>query len=717
MLRPLLAPGMKNPTSLRQVLVRSLVVPTLLASPLFALTPAEFDSLRTKAERGNAVAQYNLGLAHADRREAIYDPPQAYAWLSLAAQNGTNGKALANLASVLTPEQLVEGKRRLALLTASPVGPAESASPIVADTPVIPIPAPAASPAPAPAAVAESSEDQKRLSTELAAAWKETEQIKAALNAQLADANKRVAIAEAALASKDKEIAALQSRLAEISAAPAPAAAAPIGISAELASLRSERDQLQASATAALAQLQELRSQNAKAAAEENSLREKLSRASAELAAAHRAQTAAESESASLKAAADRSAADRLAAAAQLETVTAELAAAKEAAKAAPHPPVVAPETNSADLRKIEELTATLATTQADLAAKQTEIGELKARITQLSTETPKSVVLKADPRVVALETERDSLAATVKSLETERSSLLLRLSETQASLAAATAPVAAPAVPSAPDAPAAPAPVAPPVIAAPDTASAEKLAELEKSKAETDEKLAAALRSFTLQQAEIERLQKSLAGIDGERASLATQLDATTTELATLRPQAAASANVAAEAATLREQLVSTNHALAEKTAALDTSNRALADARRTVDTATADLVATRDQLRQTQAQSAAFAVENQQLKTKLALSGSLPAGPAPSRPGAALPSISVNLPPVAAPAAPAPAPAVAEPAAPRIHTVASGDSLSKISKQYYGTAARWNDILQANKDVIRNPDALSLGAKLRIP
>ena len=54
---------------------------------------------------------------------------------------------------------------------------------------------------------------------------------------------------------------------------------------------------------------------------------------------------------------------------------------------------------------------------------------------------------------------------------------------------------------------------------------------------------------------------------------------------------------------------------------------------------------------------------------------------------------------------------------AIPRIHTVGTGDTLSKISKQYYFTAARWNDILQANRDVIKNPNALTVGTKLRIP
>ncbi|MBC8040308.1 MAG: LysM peptidoglycan-binding domain-containing protein [Opitutaceae bacterium] len=309
------------------------------------------------------------------------------------------------------------------------------------------------------------------------------------------------------------------------------------------------------------------------------------------------------------------------------------------------------------------------------------------------------------------LESERDRLATSIKSLETERASLLLRLAEAQAAATAAAAtPAPAPTVTFAP--------VTTPAV---DTETAGKLAALEKTKAETDDKLAAALRSFTLQQAEIERLQKALASIDAERAATATQLEAATTELTTLRPQAATAASVSADAEILRTQLATAKQTIADQSASLATANRSLTDARQTVDAATTDLVATRDQLRQTQAQSASFAVENQQLKTKLALTGSLPSSTAPSRPGT-IPSISVNLPAATvAPAATQPAPAAtavaATPAAPRVHTVASGDSLSKISKQYYGTANRWNDILQANKDVIRNPDALVLGTKLRIP
>ncbi len=49
------------------------------------------------------------------------------------------------------------------------------------------------------------------------------------------------------------------------------------------------------------------------------------------------------------------------------------------------------------------------------------------------------------------------------------------------------------------------------------------------------------------------------------------------------------------------------------------------------------------------------------------------------------------------------------------QLHTVKSGDSLSSISKQYYGKASLWGVIAAANPDT--DPDTLKLGAKLKIP
>ena len=51
------------------------------------------------------------------------------------------------------------------------------------------------------------------------------------------------------------------------------------------------------------------------------------------------------------------------------------------------------------------------------------------------------------------------------------------------------------------------------------------------------------------------------------------------------------------------------------------------------------------------------------------------------------------------------------------RFHVVAGGDTLAKISTQYYGTPGRWADILAANRDVLGESNNLVVGRTLRIP
>ncbi|HEX2862303.1 MAG TPA: LysM peptidoglycan-binding domain-containing protein, partial [Lacunisphaera sp.] len=51
------------------------------------------------------------------------------------------------------------------------------------------------------------------------------------------------------------------------------------------------------------------------------------------------------------------------------------------------------------------------------------------------------------------------------------------------------------------------------------------------------------------------------------------------------------------------------------------------------------------------------------------------------------------------------------------RYHVVAEGDSLSRISMRYYGTANRWQEIFQANRDLLQGNSALRIGMQLRIP
>jgi nucleoid-associated protein YgaU len=48
--------------------------------------------------------------------------------------------------------------------------------------------------------------------------------------------------------------------------------------------------------------------------------------------------------------------------------------------------------------------------------------------------------------------------------------------------------------------------------------------------------------------------------------------------------------------------------------------------------------------------------------------------------------------------------------------YTVVSGDTLSKISKQYYGDANKYMKIFEANKPMLSSPDKIYPGQKLRI-
>jgi nucleoid-associated protein YgaU len=50
-------------------------------------------------------------------------------------------------------------------------------------------------------------------------------------------------------------------------------------------------------------------------------------------------------------------------------------------------------------------------------------------------------------------------------------------------------------------------------------------------------------------------------------------------------------------------------------------------------------------------------------------------------------------------------------------VHTVVSGDTLSKLAKQYLGAPNRYMEIFEANKDVLTNPDMIKIGQKLTIP
>lgn len=54
---------------------------------------------------------------------------------------------------------------------------------------------------------------------------------------------------------------------------------------------------------------------------------------------------------------------------------------------------------------------------------------------------------------------------------------------------------------------------------------------------------------------------------------------------------------------------------------------------------------------------------------------------------------------------------------AAPATHTVVAGDSLSSLAQRYLGSADRWKEIYEANRDVISDPNSIYVGQQLRIP
>ena len=74
----------------------------------------------------------------------------------------------------------------------------------------------------------------------------------------------------------------------------------------------------------------------------------------------------------------------------------------------------------------------------------------------------------------------------------------------------------------------------------------------------------------------------------------------------------------------------------------------------------------------------------------------------------------------PTAAPLPPVPTAAgaaVVPTVAPRIHAVTEGDSLTRISMRYYGTSNRWQEIYDANRELLKGENVLRPGQRLKIP
>ena len=103
--------------------------------------------------------------------------------------------------------------------------------------------------------------------------------------------------------------------------------------------------------------------------------------------------------------------------------------------------------------------------------------------------------------------------------------------------------------------------------------------------------------------------------------------------------------------------------------------------------------------------------------LRERLARPAEPPAAAGTVRPAESVPALPAE--PAAAPArveqTPPPPPPVPE--VPATHTVSPGDTLSSISKKYYGTSARWPKIYEANRVTMSSPSDLKPGMVLKLP
>ena len=49
--------------------------------------------------------------------------------------------------------------------------------------------------------------------------------------------------------------------------------------------------------------------------------------------------------------------------------------------------------------------------------------------------------------------------------------------------------------------------------------------------------------------------------------------------------------------------------------------------------------------------------------------------------------------------------------------HEVKKGETLWKIAQEYYGDGSLYTKIFEANKDVLKDPNLIKVGQRLRIP
>ena len=94
----------------RSVAAVAVLTALVLCVPVQAQTP-EIDALRVRAEAGDAVAQYDLGVMYANGLGVPEDDAEAMRWYRLAADQG-HADAQVNLASMYFTGQRGEWEQR-----------------------------------------------------------------------------------------------------------------------------------------------------------------------------------------------------------------------------------------------------------------------------------------------------------------------------------------------------------------------------------------------------------------------------------------------------------------------------------------------------------------------------------------------------------------------------------------------------------------------------
>jgi chromosome segregation ATPase len=468
-----------------------LVLLSLILCRLCAAEPADVAALRVKAEKGNAVAQYNLGLIYLDGQRVPVDAAEAFAWLSLASENGSKAQALQSLVNTMPAPQLAEGRKRLEqyraavaskgkITTTAPTIPSAAsaqvnvAKPTPAPTPkVVTTPAPATVPAVGPSESANASRDSAelitlrndrvQLSDELALAWKENAQLKKDLSAAqsaIETAKKRDTEQSSAIARLEQQVKATSStesaELAtakkEIESARAAAAASAANQSAAESSLaalksenqqlRDERKNLEATRAKALAAAE---SQTRDALSQLTTLKTQLASAEAARASLSTEKSAGDEnlrrlgiENDSLKTQLTHSVAEGSQRELQLKEQTAQLRQAREQADSAKALTVARDNAESARAKlavTIESQNQTIAGLKQELAS---------AREAASSAAEAKAATEKLTAQVRTLQTQTESLKTKLAESESARSDLAAKETAAVESAKASAAELAA---------------------------------------------------------------------------------------------------------------------------------------------------------------------------------------------------------------------------------------------------------------------------------